>query len=64
MTPCRRRRTKRRCEVMAAARSYSAPGQCEKRVGLRHVLLGDTTVTVCGHHAAMLGRGVRPAGAR
>ena len=48
---------KRRCEILVRARRYGAPGQCEKRTTLRVVRLADTPVTVCAHHAAVLGRG-------
>ena len=51
-------RREKRCEVMVRAGTYCAPGQCEKRVGLKRIKLADTWVLACPHHVAMLGRGV------
>lgn len=48
-----------RCEVMVRAGTYRAPGQCEKRLGLKRIKLADTTVLMCAHHVAMIERGVK-----
>ena len=49
---------RRRCDVMVRAGTCRAPGQCQKRHGLKRVKLADTTILVCAHHSEMLGRGV------
>ena len=54
------RRREKRCEVMVRAGTYRAPGQCEKRLSLKRVVMGGTTVLLCPHHVAMLGRGTAP----
>ena len=48
-----------RCDVMVRAGTYRAPGQCEKRLGLKRIKIGDMVRRVCAHHIAMLERGVK-----
>lgn len=55
-----RHRNEKRCEVLVRAGTYRAPGQCEKRLGLKRVKLADITVLICAHHAAVIGRGTVP----
>jgi hypothetical protein len=45
---------KKQCAVHVAKRHYSKPGQCEKRLGLRKIVIGDTPVLVCSVHARIM----------
>lgn len=48
---------KMRCEIVVPDRTYRRAGQCEKRLGVKIIMLDDTPAKLCQHHRAALERG-------
>lgn len=48
---------RRRCNIMAAARSYREPGRCEKFLRLERMKVNGIRVWVCTIHRNMLSEG-------